>query len=157
MPDVNMQSASTYVGAGAAVGLGGDACVARLLFLLLTSCGNTTTTTRGLPQVGFVRVCRDKGRWSGREGALCLSPSWAPPSRTGTRPPLSPTHFAAAHTPDAHQGHHYISTSPSPSPSSQHVSWWGWRWMGQAKCSDAPGGHQIGINRRPSPSTSVGR
>src|SRR6266566_8788068 len=31
---------------------------------------------------------RDKGPQSGREGALCLSSSWAPPLRTGTRPPL---------------------------------------------------------------------
>src|ERR1700694_4400743 len=30
--------------------------------------------------------CRDKGRRSGREGALCLSSSSAPPCRTGTRP-----------------------------------------------------------------------
>ena len=38
-------------------------------------------------------------------------------------------------------GKHYISTNPL-APTPEPVSCWGWGWMGQAKCSDAPGGHQ---------------
>ena len=44
-------------------------------------------------------------------GALCLS--WV-----GKATALSSTHFTAAHTPDAHQGHPIrINLRPSPSPS----------------------------------------
>src|SRR6266566_2336038 len=54
---------------------------------------------------------------------MCTShPSQMPPFLVGVpfsrgeRRSLSPTLFAVTHTPDAHKGHHYISTSLPPPP-----------------------------------------
>src|SRR5947209_91117 len=70
---------------------------------------------------------------------------------------LSPRHFSQRLT--LLMPTRGITTSqPAHSPTPECVSWWGWRWMGQSKWSDAPGGHQAqGVLQKVSGREGIGK